>query len=167
MEHKQRITNLFNKHHDWLIKCALNANNKDMDKAEDIVQELYVYLLNKPNDKLYYNDSFNLNYLYNFIVTRSINNLKKDEKMVYELDYQLKEDEIIDDDSEDKIIYILQQLEELKNNDKTRLKAVTFLTYATNNYSANELSKKLGISQSSVYNYVNQVKLIIKSKYKQ
>ena len=54
-----RLGVLFTKHNDWLQAVLYNlSNNKAV--SQDLVQDLYVYLGEKKNPKLFFQDSFNL-----------------------------------------------------------------------------------------------------------
>ena len=82
VEINQRLGILYSKHNDWLQAVSYNlCKNKDV--SQDLVQELYLYLGEKQNPKLYFNDSFNLLYCYNFISSRFINFIKRENRSVY------------------------------------------------------------------------------------
>ena len=51
----QRLDILYKKHNDWLIAVAMNKT-KDITLAKDLVQELYLYLGEKKNPKVFYRD---------------------------------------------------------------------------------------------------------------
>ena len=78
-EVNKRLTVLYTKHNKWLYACAYNQS-KDKRVSEDLVQELYLYLGTKRNPKLFFNDSFNLLYCHNFIRSRYINYIKRENK---------------------------------------------------------------------------------------
>ena len=47
-----RLEVLYNKHHKWLMAAAKNIS-KDKEIAEDLVSELYIYLAEKKNEKVF------------------------------------------------------------------------------------------------------------------
>ena len=75
IETTKRLGVLYNKHHSWLMACAYNKS-KDIKVSEDLVQDLFLYLGEKNNPKIYYRDSFNLLYCHQFLSSRYINYIK-------------------------------------------------------------------------------------------
>ncbi len=72
--------------------------------VDDLVAELYLYLAEKKNEKIYYLDSFNLQYCRSFISSRFINRIKIENKFTNTVDdnrleetYDTQFDEGIDD----------------------------------------------------------------------
>ena len=54
-ECERRLTNLFKQSNTWLLKVAYNVC-KNYETSADLVQELYEYLHNKKNPKLFFKD---------------------------------------------------------------------------------------------------------------
>ena len=79
----ERLGVLYNNHHQWLTAVAYNKS-KDKQLSQDLVQDLYVYLAEKQNPKVFFNDSFNLLYCYNFLSSRFINYIKRKNKTMAE-----------------------------------------------------------------------------------
>jgi len=60
-ENSHRLEVLYTQSHNWLSSVAYNIS-KDKDVADDLVGELYLYLAEKCNPSIWYNNSFNLMY---------------------------------------------------------------------------------------------------------
>ena len=82
MECNRRLEVLYKNSHEWLLKVSYNICKSRLE-SQDMVGELYVYLAEKCNPKLYYNDSYNLIYCMRFISSRWINKVKRNKKMQY------------------------------------------------------------------------------------
>ena len=66
----------------WLLQVARNFT-QDEDKSLDLVQELYLYLMQmKDIEKIRYNNTVNLFYLYKVIKSKFLNGIKQDKKMI-------------------------------------------------------------------------------------
>lgn len=164
IETQTRLGVLYTKHHSWLMACSFN-NTKDTELAEDLVQELYLYLAQKRNPKLFYQDSFNLLYCHNFIKSRYINWVKRESRSVYLTDVHDTEEEVYDTESDNKLQYaydtIIEELERLK---QTRMwsSAKLYEMYAFTDITMDELSKKINISKSTTFLNVKKIKQHLK-----
>ena len=99
LEIQTRLGVLFTKHDDWLQAVSYNlANNKSV--SQDLVQDLYLYLAEKKNPKLFFQDSFNLLYCHNFLRSRWINLVKRENKKVYPQKWRDAEDIPYDTESD-------------------------------------------------------------------
>jgi len=76
-EKNDLISHLYNTQHKWLLACAYNLT-KNYDDAEEIVQQLYLQLLEMDNlDKIIYQgDSLNQYYIYKIIKSLFIKSTK-------------------------------------------------------------------------------------------
>lgn len=165
----KRIDILYRKHNDWLLKVAFNLSHNKSD-ADDMVQNLYVYLLEKGNEKIYYFDSFNLKYCYLFIRTRFLNS-KKTKKLnivdddlfnfdIEDKEYNYIEDEIIQRSYNE----VMDKLTQLKKTNKVWSSAKIFELYHKDNDTTIEsLSQKLNLCKSTIFTNVKKVKEIIKN----
>lgn len=167
VENNQRLGVLYTKHSDWLNAVAYNlAQNKGV--AEDLVQELYLYLAEKKNHKLFFNDSFNLLYCHNFLRSRFINLVKRENKSVYPNKWKDTEDERydVDTDLHNQKIYddIKKEIDELQ---KTPMwsSAKIYQLYAFGNKTMEELSEEIGISKSTTFLNVKKVKQHLRAKF--
>ena len=160
-EHQKRLEVLFLKHHKWLSQCAYNIS-KDMDTADDLVGQLYIYLAEKINPSIYYADSFNLMYCRSFLSSRYLNKTKRDKKVIYCEEYNT--DEAVEE-------YDLQQdiamenaydnvLSELSNLKTTKLwsSAKIYELYVFGEYTLDGLAQELNLSKSTVFLAVKKIK---------
>ena len=162
-EVNRRLTVLYNNHHKWLYACAYNQS-KDKRVSEDLVQELYLYLGTKRNPKLFFADSFNLLYCHNFIRSRYINYIKRENKsqpLTYKID---KEYETYDTEYDKKLHQAYDMIkEELERLSKTKMwsSAKLYEMYAFSELTMEELSKKIGITLSVTCHYQMDYLLIV------
>jgi RNA polymerase sigma factor (sigma-70 family) len=76
-ECEKRLVGLFNESNKWLLSAA-NKITKNKIESEDLVQELYIYLHEKCNPKLFYGENtYNLYYCNKFLHSRFMNKVKK------------------------------------------------------------------------------------------
>jgi len=76
-ECERRLVGLYNESHQWLMGTAKKLT-KNVEEAEDLVQELYEYLHLKCNPNLFYGENtYNLFYASKFLHSRFINKTKK------------------------------------------------------------------------------------------
>jgi RNA polymerase sigma factor (sigma-70 family) len=159
-EVNKRLTVLYTKHNKWLYACAYNQS-KDKQVSEDLVQELYLYLGQKRNPKLFYNDSFNLLYCHNFIRSRYINYIKRQNKSQPLNDKIDKEYETYDIQSDKRLHDAYDMIkQELDRLSRTRMwsSAKLYEMYAFSELTMEELSKKIGISKSTTFLNIKKVK---------
>jgi RNA polymerase sigma factor (sigma-70 family) len=160
IETTKRLGVLYNKHHSWLMACAYNKS-KDIKVSEDLVQDLFLYLGEKNNPKIYYRDSFNLLYCHQFLSSRYINYIKRQNKLSYIDDKVDGEDKQYDtefdlllENSYDQIKKELETLSKTKMWSSSKL----FELYAFSDMTMDELSKKIGISKSTVFLNIKKIK---------
>ena len=164
-ENGKRLETLFLKHHTWLMQVGYNIT-KDVEIAEDLVGQLYIYLGEKENPKLYYADSFNLMYCRAFINSRFLNKTKRDKKVSYVEEYDTNDtDEMYDTEYDRKLenTYdtIISKLDEYKNT-KMWASAQIAQMYWFNDYTLDEVAEQIGISKSTVFLSVKKVKQLLK-----
>ena len=166
-ELQKRLTILYQKHHSWLLSVAFNcARNEEI--AQDLVQELYLYLGEKQNQKLYYKDSFNLLYCYNFIKSRWINLIKRENKSVHRVkDNRFEESYDINEDIrwEDALQQIKEHLKEIEKTNKFAA-AKIFQLYHNGDFTMEELANEIGVSKSTIFLNVKQIKEHLKQNIK-
>lgn len=159
-ENNERLSVLYTKHHKWLVASAYNQS-QDIDTAEDLVQELYLYLGEKRNKKLYYRDSFNLLYCHNFIRSRFINFIKRQNKNVYPTKWKDTPIDEYDYDSDVRLHNAYDNLkEELKKLEQTKMwsSAKLFELYYFADITMDELSKQIGISKSTTFLNIKKIR---------
>jgi DNA-directed RNA polymerase specialized sigma24 family protein len=77
MTNSELVEHTYKKHHTWLSQVAYNFT-KNKDKAEELVQDLYLKLMEyKDITKIMYNNDINLFYLYKMLRSIFINANKK------------------------------------------------------------------------------------------
>ena len=157
IEMNKRLGVLYNNHHSWLLAVAYNKS-KCKQVSQDLVQDLYVYLGEKQNPKIFFNDSFNLLYCYNFISSRFINYIKRQNKTFY---LDIHENEWKDKQLEHAYDTIKKELDLMKT---TRLwpSAKIYELYAFSDLTMEQLSDNIDVSKSTVFLNIKKIKLHLK-----
>jgi hypothetical protein len=140
---------------------------KDVDIADDLISQLYLYLAERCDERLWYAESFNLQYCRSFIQSRFYNlskvkgrNTELDEELeIEETVYNVEEDERIDRAYSD-------TMEELDRLMKTKQWAAAklFQMYHFSDMTLETLSKEIGISKSTSFINVKKIKNHLKDK---
>ena len=163
-----RLNILYTKHGDWLNAVSYNLT-KNKPVAEDLVQELYLYLGEKKNRKLFFQDSFNLLYCHNFLRSRWINLVKRENKKVYPTKWRDEEDVPYDTDKDINIQETFDAIKkEIKDLQKTSMwsSAKIYELYVFGDKTMEELSEDIGISKSTTFLNVKKIKQHLKNKFK-
>lgn len=166
LENTKRLDILHRKHRKWLEGVAFKIT-KSRQETEDIISELYVYLLEKGNEKLWYNESYNLMYCRAFIQTRYINKAKRQNRFTLtdefwdtiDEEYDYEEDKSIDQAYES----VIKELNAL-NTTKMWSSALIFQIYMMNEFTMEEVSESIGISKSTVFLNNKKIKQYLKQK---
>lgn len=165
----KRLETLYNKHHQWLGAVAYNIS-KNQSVVEDLVSDLYLYLSEKCSPKLWYEDSFNLQYCRQFMQSRFINSVKRNSK-IQNNPQPTKEDlnivdEVYDEERDRRIdeAYdeVKQNLEIMKRS-KGWSAAMIYEHYWFSDKTLDEVSKEIGISKSTVFLSTKKVKQKLKN----
>jgi RNA polymerase sigma factor (sigma-70 family) len=165
-ECEKRLSVLYNDSHSWLISSARKIT-KNTEEAEDMVQELYLYLHQKCNPKLFWGtDSYNLFYCSKFLHSRFINKTKKLNRTTYVeevWDTELDEEYDIDADiqiqrAHDEVMSELKQLEKTKMWPQAKI----FQLYWMSDKTLDEVANDIGISKSTTFLAVRKVKNYLK-----
>ena len=164
-ETNKRLELLYKKHNSWLMACSFNTS-KDRDIAEELVAELYLYLAERPNPSIWYNDTFNLMYLRSFIQTRFINRKKVDNRTGMISDEYDKED-IPYNEERDQLWERTHDMivEELKRMEWTRQWAPSKLAqmyFFNEGMTLEKLASEIRISKSTAFLNVKKVKKHLK-----
>lgn len=168
-ENNVRLHTLYIKHNDWLNAVAYKLT-RDYDEACDLVSSVYLFLGEKINPKLFYLDSFNLQYLRSFINSRFLNSRKREGRKtnidVVETYHQL-EDTPYDVDSDQKFetAYweVMTELNEMKATPKW-VSGKLFEIYHFSDMTLDEVANDVGISKATCFLHVKKTKGILKSK---
>jgi DNA-directed RNA polymerase specialized sigma24 family protein len=165
-ETKKRLDVLYRKHHQWLFSVAFKAS-KDMIISEELVQELYLYLLERNDEALYFKDSYNLQYCRAFIISRFYNLKKVDNRWLPLFSDWDSEDIPYDEEWDNKLEKsykeVLDELSQMKKK-KGWSSAMLFELYWFSDKTFDELSKEIGISKSTAFLNVKKIKTLLKEK---
>jgi DNA-directed RNA polymerase specialized sigma24 family protein len=157
-------------HHTWLMQVAYNFT-RDKDNATDLVQELYVYLLEmKDINKIRYNGTVNLFYLYKALKSKFLNGLKQSKKITLlpvEEDYLEIEDKEYNYDRDEEFEVMLQATRELLETNVHWFDAKLLQTYINEDHSIASLHQATGISKSSIWTSLDKTRKYIKHSYEQ
>lgn len=161
-ENRKRLEVLYRNHYNWLVQTSMYIT-KNRIEADDLVGELFLYLAEKQNPKLWYSDSFNLKYCQSFFKTRWLNKVKRDGKSISRI--VEKEDEPYDEEFdrrlEESYNEILEELERLKK-EKHWSSAKLFEIYWFGDKTMAEVSSDIGISNSTTFINVRNIKQHLK-----
>ena len=164
-ECNQRLDTLYRMHGEWINNITLNmCKNKNV--TEEVVSDLYLYLAEKCNPKLFYKESYNLHYIYMFLKTRALNMLKRNGKVqtlpenwdLVDNDYDIEYDNRIERAYSD----VKEELESMKKR-KGWSSAVIYSHYWMSDKTLDEVSKEIGISKSTTFLAVKKTKLHLKN----
>jgi DNA-directed RNA polymerase specialized sigma24 family protein len=164
-ENSKRVELLYIKHRVWLSKVAFNIC-RDTTEADDLISDLYIYLLEKNNENLWYSDgTFNLQYCRSFLLTRWINKTKikkryvnsevEVEESIYDIEEDLRIQQCYDE--------FIEELERLKT---TKLWASAKLAelYWFSQDTLEDVSEKIKISKSTTFLNVKKIREHLKEK---
>lgn len=157
-DNNKRTQKLYTTHREWLQKSAMSIT-KNKEEAEDLLSDLFLYLLEKGSPKLYYEDSWNIMYCYSYLKTRWINKVKLSNRLVHrevdveDIPYDIEFDELLNT-TYDKVVKTLKDLEITPLWPQAKLSSMYFFTELT----LEGLSKEIGISKSTTYLAVKKIK---------
>ncbi len=162
---ERRLENLFKQSHTWLLQVSFNIC-KNTEESEDLVMELYEYLHKKQNNRIFFDNSYNLIYCMHFIKHRWINKTKKLKRLQYQ------EDIFTDDPSEeydvDRDLGIMKAYDEVMGEIQ-RLKqtrqfasAMLYELYWTSDDTLQEVADKIGISKSTTFIAIKKIRKHLK-----
>ena len=163
-ENKERLDYLCRHSHKWLIGSAFKAC-KNLDTANELVAELYLYLADRINPAIWYDEgeirSFNLQYCRSFLLSRNLNRVKRDGKTETLSDNSDDIDKEYDWEWDEKIERTYAEVtNELKRLERTRLWAPAKLAslYFFDDYTLDGLAKEIKISKSATFLNIKKIK---------
>ena len=166
-ENNKRLEVLYKKHDKWLRQVSWNIC-KDKNMVDDLVAELYLYLAEKKNEKIYYLDSFNLQYCRSFISSRFINRIKIENKFTNEVDDNRLEDDY-DTQFDKGIDNTLQQiktfLKQKQKGPKWVSAKIAELYYFGDKKTIEGLASEIGVSKSTIFLHIKSVRNEIKENF--
>ena len=161
---------VYNNHHTWLMQVAYNLT-QDQENATDLVQELYVYLLEmKDIGKIRYNNTVNLYYLYKALKSKFLNQIKHNKKITLlpvEEDYLNIQDLEYDEDKDNEFEHMLKVTHNLLEVEVHWFDAKLLQTYINEDHSIASLHVATGISKSSIWTSLDKTRKYIKNSYEQ
>jgi len=165
-ECNKRLEILYNKSHIWLLQVSYNICKSKLE-SQELVQDLYLYLAEKCNPKLYYADSYNLMYCMAFIRSRWINRSKRGNKMQYVPNiYSETPNEEYDIGLDEGIMRaydeVMEEIQRLKRT-KGFSSAMIYEIYWTGDDTLQEVADKIGISKSTVFTHLKKVRAHLKT----
>lgn len=165
IENRQRLEVLYTKHHNWLLACGKNISN-NYESATDLVGDLYLYLAQRINPKIWYADSFNLQYCRSFLSSRFLNNHKRGKKMGRLGEGYDRVDEVYDVEFDEKLDKEYNRMLEEISQMKTRAgwqSAMLWELYHFSDDTMESLANKIGLSKSTIYLNTKKVKVHLKN----
>ena len=164
-EIQKRLDRLHRQHYSWLYSVIFKVS-KDKQISEDLIQELYLYLGEHDSaERLYFSDSFNLQYCRSFLLSRFYN-LTKYENRFSELPEGWDEEHVpydvaYDTKLEESYKQLEKELDSLKRSPKWS-SAMLFELYHFENKTYDELAKDIRISKSTAFLNVRKVRHYLK-----
>jgi len=166
-ENNKRLEVLYKKHDKWLRQVSWNIC-KDKNMVDDLVAELYLYLAEKKNEKIYYLDSFNLQYCRSFISSRFINRIKIENKFTNEVDDNRLEDDYdtqFDRGIDDTLQQIKTFLKQKQKGPKWVSAKIAELYYFGDKKTIEGLADEIGVSKSTIFLHIKSVRNEIKDNF--
>ena len=163
-ENRERLDYLCRHSHKWLLGAAFKVC-KNLDTANELVAELYLYLADRINPAIWYDEgdirSFNLQYCRSFLISRNLNRVKRDGKTETIGDNSNDIDTEYDYEWDEKIERTHAAVtDELKRLERTRLWAPAKLAglYFFEDYTLEGLAKEIRISKSATFLNIKKIK---------
>ena len=166
MDNSQLVDHTYRKHNQWLTQCAYNFT-KSKDKANDLVQDLYLKLMELSDvKKIMYNNDVNLFYLYKMLRSIYLNGNKKSTSTLPIDDdlLNIQADEYsyeADNDFEKQLALANEALDELHWFDAKLLRV-----YLEDNHSIQSLHDATGISNSTIWTSMKKTKAYVREHIK-
>lgn len=152
------------------MQVAINFT-QDIDTAEDLTQELYLYLMQmKDINKIRYNNTVNLFYLYKTLKSKFLNGIKQSNKiqvLPIEEDFIEIEDIEYDEAKDQEFEIMLEATKHLLETDVHWFDSKLLQTYLYEDHSIASLHKATGISKSSIWSSLDKTRKYIKYSYEQ
>lgn len=174
MEREVTVEHFFVSNSVWLSQCTYNLT-KDQTKAEDLVQDVMVTILELPEDRFnnirFGESSLNMLYIYRSLKNRYINQVKKlKANSTVELNDNVEiEVDIASDIFETKFDVLNKEinayLDELETTTDGWFRAKLFRLYLTSGKSMDQLAKDTKISKSTIFTTIRNVRIELKDKF--
>ena len=165
LENSKLVEIVYINHHSWILQVAFNFT-QDTNSAEDLTQELYVYLMEMKNiDKIRYNNTVNLFYIYKIVKSKFLNSIKQSKKLnltQINEDYLEVAEEIYNEDKDAEFERLIAKTKHLLETEVHWFDSKLLQTYVDENHSIASLHKVTGISKSSIWTSLNKSKQYIR-----
>lgn len=172
-ENRERLDNLYRDSHKWLLGASYKIT-KNLDVANELIGELYLYLAEKINPSIWFDGengrkTFNLLYLRAFLKTRHLNRIKSAKKTIeFKPEYydEIHTEYDVEFDERVEASYN-EMLTELKELSKTRLwaPAKLFELYQfSEGMTLDKLASEIGICRSTAFGNTKKIKLHLRGK---
>lgn len=161
----KRLQTLYTDSHQWLYNMAYNVT-KNRDSAEDLVQDLYLYLAEKCNPSIFWGNSYNIMYCQTYLKCRWINKQKRGNKIVIkeevhsdeiDIPYDIDRDRAIQQAFDD-VMHQLKHLETTKMWPSSRI----FQLYWMSDKTLDTVAKDIKISKSTTFLAVKKIRKHLK-----
>ena len=166
-ENRDRIGRLYTNHHKWLLSVGTNIT-KNRTVADELVSDLYLYLAERINTNIWYEDTFNLMYCRAFIQTRWINRIKSEKRFVTHTASHDTVEEVYDEEFDKKLetayTDIVNELRELERSKMWASSKLAQLYFFNAEMTLEQLASNIKISKSTAFLNIKKVKLHLKDK---
>lgn len=161
----KRLETLCIDSHKWLFNMALSVT-KNKDAANDLVQDLYLYLAEKCNPAIFWGNSYNIMYCQQYLKTRWINKQKRNSKISLkeeihsdeiDIPYDIDKDRAIQESFDD-VMRVLKQLETTKMWPAAKI----FQLYWMSDKTLDAVAKDIKISKSTTFLAVKRIRQHLK-----
>jgi RNA polymerase sigma factor (sigma-70 family) len=165
----QRVELVYKKHHKWLLAVAYNLTQNQED-SEELVQELYLKLMEMDNlHKIVYNETdLNLFYLYKILKSSFLNNVKANQKLaktaLKEDIIESKADEEYDIQRDENTEKLLELIEDTLEKQLHWFDSKLFTTYISEDHSIQSLHNETKISKNAIFTSLRKTKTLIKTR---
>lgn len=161
-ENMRRLDILYRTKNDWLMASSYNIT-KDRENAKELVAELYTYIAERGQPNIWWGaDEYNMGYLYAFLKTRWINQIKQTNRLESLPDSWDETDTEYDEDLDKRVQRCYEEIQnEISELQKTKMWSsarLAELYFYTPDMTLDKLSKNIGISKSTSFLNVRKVK---------
>jgi RNA polymerase sigma factor (sigma-70 family) len=169
MTNSERVQLLYNKHYSWLKAVCFNFTQSNAE-SEDLLQEVFLQLLEMKNlEKIIYdNNDLNLFYIFKIIKSKFLNNEKTKKKLVIlevnESIYENTESSEYSYEGDENTEKLLQLVNEVLDNELHWFDSKLIKTYIDEEHSIQSLHECTNISRNTIFNSLTKSKKYIKQK---
>lgn len=168
LSNSEMVEIVYRNHHKWVLQVARNFTQEE-NAADDLVQDLYLSLMQMADiNKIRFNDTVNLFYLYKILKSKFLNGIKQTKKIntlpVEEDFLEIKDDEY-NFEKDQEFENMLEATRHLLKQEVHWYDAMLLQTYIDENHSIASLNKVTKISKSSIWTSLNKTKKFIRDSY--